>query len=431
MVQTAAELVLVEKTRRQLPNLLPWVRKGAWSLTDQWLFSGANFLANVLLARWLIPEDYGAFSLGFSLFLLLGAFYTAVIIDPMLIFGAGRYREQLDKYLWFIFTCHVVLGLISALLLGLGAWLAQSSGAILLAQALLGVAISTPFILLAWSLRHSFYIKAEPAKASAGSAIYLIALLGGISILRLTNFLTGLSAYLMMGMASLLVAIFLVSIRKPKKPAKAEDGGFSEMWAAQWKYARWSGLTSFLIWIPLNIFLVIIPYSVGLLGTASLRALSNLITPMMQSTLALTTLVIPKLAQIYREGNKGELLRRVKPFVLFLLAASISYWVLLVIFHPQLFHLLYGGRYSSISELSLLAGFIPVAFGLSVVLESILRSMEQPKRIFQAYAAAAIVACSVGVALTLTWQLVGAIVGQILTFLVLAIVLYRQVRISP
>ncbi|MEX1143537.1 MAG: hypothetical protein WEC16_01755 [Anaerolineales bacterium] len=325
----------------------------------------------------------------------------------------------------------MLLGLISALLLGFGAWLAQSSGAVLLAQALLGVAISTPFILFAWSIRHSFYIKSEPAKASAGSAIYLIALLGGIGILWLTNLLTGFSAYLIMGMASLLVSVFLISLRKSKKPAKAEEGGgFSEMWASQWKYARWSGLTSFLIWIPLNIFLVVIPYSVGLLGTASLRALGNLLTPMMQSSLALITLVIPKLSQIYREGDKRELIKRVKPFVLLLLATSVGYWAILVIFHPQLFQLLYGGRYSSISELTLLAGFIPVAFCLSVVLESVLRSMEQPKRIFQAYASAAIVACTVGVALTLTWQLVGAIVAQILTFIVLAFVLYRQVRNS-
>ena len=42
-----------------------WGAHISFSLVDQALFSGANFLLNILLARWLLPEAYGAFAVAF------------------------------------------------------------------------------------------------------------------------------------------------------------------------------------------------------------------------------------------------------------------------------------------------------------------------------------------------------------------------------
>ena len=36
-------------------RLSRWARKGSLAVLDQGLFSGANFLVNILLARWLEP----------------------------------------------------------------------------------------------------------------------------------------------------------------------------------------------------------------------------------------------------------------------------------------------------------------------------------------------------------------------------------------
>ena len=43
-------------------NFLSWLKKGSLAVLDQGLFSGANFVVNILLARWLTPEEYGAFA---------------------------------------------------------------------------------------------------------------------------------------------------------------------------------------------------------------------------------------------------------------------------------------------------------------------------------------------------------------------------------
>ena len=43
-----------------------WVAKGFWAIIDQGLFALSSFLLNFMLARWLIPQEYRAFTGVFS-----------------------------------------------------------------------------------------------------------------------------------------------------------------------------------------------------------------------------------------------------------------------------------------------------------------------------------------------------------------------------
>ena len=54
---------------------------------DQASTAGANFLASILLARWLEPQQYGAYALGVSVYSLLATISDALITEPMMILG--------------------------------------------------------------------------------------------------------------------------------------------------------------------------------------------------------------------------------------------------------------------------------------------------------------------------------------------------------
>ncbi len=66
---------------------------------DQGLFSISNLVLNVLLARWLLPEDYGIFATAFAIFLLVATLHTGLFEEPMLVFGSGKYRNRISEYL--------------------------------------------------------------------------------------------------------------------------------------------------------------------------------------------------------------------------------------------------------------------------------------------------------------------------------------------
>ena len=46
-----------------LAKFLRWMTKGGLAILDNGLISGSNFLLGILLARWLAPEEYGAYAL--------------------------------------------------------------------------------------------------------------------------------------------------------------------------------------------------------------------------------------------------------------------------------------------------------------------------------------------------------------------------------
>ena len=95
-----------------------WVVKGGWAITDQAFFSGANFVVNILLARWLPPKEYGAFAVALSIFYLLLGFHTALITEPLMVFGAGKYRSEFCKYFGIVMWGHWIVSVLISVGLG-------------------------------------------------------------------------------------------------------------------------------------------------------------------------------------------------------------------------------------------------------------------------------------------------------------------------
>ena len=139
------------------------VAEVTFSLIDQVSFSASHFVLNILLATWLAPRAYGSFAFGFSALLLVAAFYSAVTTEPLLMFGASRFRNRFKAYLGVLLKYHGTISLgvgLLAVLGGVGAFAFGSGDA---AGALFGVAVAAPLLLLSWLLR--------PACMSFGSLL--------------------------------------------------------------------------------------------------------------------------------------------------------------------------------------------------------------------------------------------------------------------
>ena len=100
--QTRADAKGVQQTARvkllTAARLRVWGARTVRSLLDQGLTAGASFVANPLLARWLAPRLCGAFALAFAGFLLVTGFHNVIFLEPMTVYGASRYREEVGKY---------------------------------------------------------------------------------------------------------------------------------------------------------------------------------------------------------------------------------------------------------------------------------------------------------------------------------------------
>ena len=153
-----------------------WSAKVSLSIFDQGIFSGANFILHILLARWLLPSEYGIFAITIAVFLFLSSIHQAVILDPMSIIGAAYYHEQLPVYISGVVWIHLGLAFILTAIISLVAIIMVIKGS-LMAFSFLGLAIVTPLILFFWLFRRACYLKGKPSIALAGSLVYCFLLL--------------------------------------------------------------------------------------------------------------------------------------------------------------------------------------------------------------------------------------------------------------
>jgi O-antigen/teichoic acid export membrane protein len=416
----------------KVPQVGRWAAKGGLAILDQGLISGSNFLIGILLARWLMPDVYGAFALAFSVFLLLSYVYQSFLSEPQAVFSGSAYRRSLRGYLKTLLGIHMILTGFGVILLGGAAALAfamgKGSG---LTGALAGVAIASPCILFFWLMRRSFYMNTAPGRAAAGAFIYFALVMGGLFFAYKHALISPLSAYLIMAVGALGTGLYLLSqVEKVLPPDTAVSPTRREAWRKHWEYGRWALAVSVVTWIPYYMYYPLVSAFGGMAEAGQLRALMNLSLPMEQSYTALAILFLPYAARICREQGPsaaGPLVRRI---TLLFVSGAVVYWAILIPFTAPVFRVLYAGKYMEVAH------FIPyVAIGTTMWAAAfgpaiLLRAVESPDSIFYARCVASVLSLVIGVPATRAFGLWGVvdsiIVANLAAFLISLYILQRK-----
>jgi len=429
---SAAELrVVLGDTLAQ--KMVRWTTKSGLAIIDQGLISGSNFAASILLARWLTPEQYGAYAVAFGVFILLSLVYLALLLEPMAVFGGSAYHHCLREYLRVLVKLQVGVALVVVVPLGLSAlvaWkLAPASG---LPGALAGVTLASPCLFLFWLARRTYYLQLSPSRAVQGAFLYFCVVMGGLWIVYRKGMLSPFSAFLLIALGALLTSgLLLVHLRRAL-PTSGTVLVAREVWKKHWVYGRWALATSVASWVPAYIFYPVLSTFGGTSYSGELRALMNFCNPIEQTQIALAILFLPYAARV-QGANKD---RRSAPglsvrLTLVSIGATATYWAMVILFREPLFHLLYSGKYENVAPLlrSVAIGslFWSAAYGSAIVL----RAMESPQSIFIAYSTAALVSLLVGIPAARYFGVAGGVWGinisDAVSFIMVLILLRKKV----
>jgi len=408
--------------------LRSWVGKASLAITDEALISGSNFALSIVLARWLNAEQYGAYALAFSLFLLLGGFHQAILLEPMSVFGPAEYVANRRQYLAALVWIHAGLSALILTVLGgcslLAAALHWSGG---MSGALAGLALGAPFILLFWMVRTAWYLELAPGRAASGALIYSFLVLGGLCGLYRARLLAPFTVFLLMGSAALAVSVFLLACLRPAWKGAANV--LRDAWRRHWAYGRWALGTALVNWAPNNVFYLGAGALLGVSQAGTLRALNNIILPVHHCGSALGRLFQPHVSAAYgKQGVEGTR-APVRHLTLLFGAGAALYGLLFSMFHGPVFRLLYGGKYMEyswlVSWVTIGAVFQVAAYGPSIGL----RAIQAPSSVFAAFCGAATVAVLGGIPAIRVFGLTGAVgASAAATFTALTITggLYRR-----
>lgn len=397
---------------------LRWLRKGGLAITDQGLISGSNFVISILLARWLVADQYGAYALAFAGFILVSQLHQALLLEPMSVFGGSLYRRQLRDYLGALLWMHsgAVLAVSALLALGtIGTYLYHGSRG--LPGALAGITIASPCILMFWLVRRAFYLELRPAGATLGAFLYCALVVGLLTIARFMRILSPFTAFLIIGAAALFTGIALLLRLKPVLKLRHNALSLTETCQQHWIYGRWALASAITMWIPTNIFYVLVGSFSGMARAGELRALMNLTLPVGQVATALSLIFLPYASRVRMEHGPKALNKIASLVTLLYATGAAAYWIIILSFHRPILHMLYGGRYSSIGSL------LPIVALSSIFQVSIngpgvgLRADEAPRRVFYAYLISSGIALAVGVAATHSFGTSGAVMTMLFSYM--------------
>jgi O-antigen/teichoic acid export membrane protein len=401
-------------------SLRNWAGRGFWAVIDQALFAGANFLVSILLARWLEPAAYGAFSLAYAIFLLLGTVHTGLWTEPMLVYGSGRFREDFAAYQQVLLRYHWRFGgaaCLFFLVLHLGFW---ACGAREIALSVLGLSLAAPTVLYLWLVRRGAYVLLKPRLAALGGGLYLLLYLTQTFFFLRTNTLNTFTALLAMAVASLVSA---ESIRWRMNTETEQVMDAEKVYNLHWHYGRWALLAGIFSWVPGNIFYLILPAFHGFEAAARFKALMNLLMPILHVNGALGQLLVPGMVRALAQG-------KLRQFILASLAAftafAISYWFLLVTFGSHLLKWIYRDKYLETTDWICWLGLLPVLVATISTISSALRVIEKQKIVAQSYGLISVLTIILGIPLVLRYSLCGSALTLLLVNTLAVFYFYRK-----
>ncbi|MBV9760553.1 MAG: polysaccharide biosynthesis C-terminal domain-containing protein [Acidobacteriaceae bacterium] len=421
---------------RKIRKFVNWGIKGSLALFDQGLFSGCNFVLSILLARWLPADQYGAYAVAFSAYLLLLMLYQSLLLEPMAVFGSGEYRDCLRAYMKSVVRLHFAT---SASMLVLLAAFAAAATKIApaggLPGAFLALSIAGPLLLMLGLARRAFYLEFLPAPAAFGSLLYCVLTLGALFPAYKYHLLSPFSGLLLMGLGALVPCVILFARLKPRLSAGARNPSLAEVWQRHWKYGRWALGGYAMMWIPANIFYPLVGSFRGIAQAGELKALANLASPVLQTYAAISALLLPYAARTLREKRyvgAGGLAARI---TLCSVSGAAIYWGVLLVFKGPIFHLLYGGKYMSVAYLLPVVAFGSVACSAFFGSGTVLRALESPSLVFAAVCISSCISLLIGVPATWIFGLQGAAwsmaVSELLNFVMVIVLMRRMLRRAP
>lgn len=397
-------------------------------MVDQALFAGTNFLVGVLLARWLEPAAYGAFSTAYAVFLLVGTLYNALWTEPMMVYGAGRFRGRYAAYLRVLLVYHWRLGalvFIIFVLVGFGFW---ALGQAELSRSFLGLTVAAPLVLYLWLIRREAYMLLEPQLAVYGGVLYLLFYLGAAGGLVRLGQLNEITALIIMGGAAWsagILALRRIWNRVADNGSAASSPSPEEVRALHWSYGRWALASAVFAWVPGNFFFMILPTLEKLQVVGALRAFLLLFQPSIQINSAISSLLIPIFSASRLQKEDRGIVFSVAGLLMLITG---MYAFLLVVWGEKIAGAIYGAYYAHHTEFLLPLALLSTCTAPIGVFSAFLRAREKPRVIAEGYLWTSVIVVSMGTIVALVYKATGAAWIMTVSYVFLAVFLAWRLK---
>ncbi len=323
---------------------MKWTAQPVFAVADQALVSGGNFLLALMVARSCSAGEYGLYVLALGAILFFGELAGGAAINPLTVLAPALKGDELKEFLSGTFVLFV--GLVAACCLVLA-----------LAWSFFGPPDPLPALIAALAFIQAREFTRRTLFAVRGADCVLLndlahtpLLLALVFSLRRLDSLNPSSVLICMAATGALgLVLGLIQIRNFLKGGVPDLAGTLRR---IWKIGRWTlpGRMGAFACAQANIF--ILAALMGRAATGEFHAARNAAVPLMLLTMAVRSLMAPRLAGVFAHSGQCSLNSAVSRWTTALGIAALAYTLLIMFFAEQAMVLLYGSGYAEQANLA-------------------------------------------------------------------------------
>ncbi len=320
-------------------------RRGTVALADQAVASITNFSAGIIIGRCCTKDEFGLYTLGLSVVLLLTSVQDMLIATPYMVFSPRLRGDDHAGYNGSTLVHQFLLSLLGCVgLLVAGGVLSTGIGPANLAPVLFVLAAVLAFLMLRNYVRRLCFAALKMKTALVLDSVTAVIQVGGLLLLAWLELLTVERVYWIIGAACGVSAVGWLFVHRHDFLVHA--GRTRADFARNWTFGKWVFAGGILWDLGMNICPWILtgfhgPQAVGIWGAClGLVAMGN------PALLGVQNYLGPQIVHCHNDGGNAALHRFVLRASASFCALVMLFSVFLMMFGDWLLVLLYGKQYA-------------------------------------------------------------------------------------
>ena len=342
--------------------------KGMAALADQTVASATNFLTGVIIGRACTKEQFGLYTLGFSIWLLVMSLQTSLIVTPYMVYSPRLSPAEHARYACSTLVHQLALSALALCALALGGVaFSIGIGPRDLAPVAWTLAAVIPFILLREYIRQVSFATLRFKTALILDTGVSLVQIGGLLVLARLGLVSASTAYWVVGMACGLAAVVWL-VRQRSTLALDPTRAIADL-LHNWQLGKWVFASGLLWALSMELYPWILAAFHGSASTGTWAACLGVAAIGNPLLLGMMSLVGPKMAHSYAQDGAMGLRRYVLKTCAVSSLVMAPFCVLLLVFGESVVVKLYGDKYAGnglvVSALAINLVVTSVAFSVS------------------------------------------------------------------
>ena len=376
-------------------------------IIDQGIVSVASFATCVLIGR-NAPEELGVYYIVLSIVYFVRGVQQQMILTPYTIFHHQHQNGGLDSYRGSCLTQQFGLTTLASLLL-FGAAIVTSFGWLEspIASSLIVLLFLLPALLMREVVRQYCFAHQENVSVLAIDSVIGVLQIGVMVVLGYFGFLSGVIAWVVIGLASFVTLTLWYVQNGPK--ISFDKSRLGTDWNQNWGFGKWAVGGQVVGSLPTYCIPWLLAAAAGVEGTGFFAAVVTLAGVANIFNTGMANFLTPRAAKVYVEEGAQGLRRVVIRISLVFLVAVGAFGALLALFGEQIAVELFGDRYAGLQTAITIMAIAILCDSFDIVASNGLFVLEKIKANFWIDVVLMIVSVAAAVLLILPFGFIGAV----------------------